>query len=79
MLQNFYFTFGSDPLYPYGAKDSVLVRAESLTEALEKYKARHPNRPGSSAINCAFWYSEEELARFRDRYYKGVEPAEIIE
>ena len=79
MLKNYYFTFGSDPLYPYGAKDYVIVKAGAFSEALEKYKACHPNRPGSSAINCAFCYPEEEFSRFRDRYYKGVEPAEIIE
>ncbi|MBQ1384066.1 MAG: hypothetical protein IIY74_01595 [Firmicutes bacterium] len=52
---------------------------DTFSEALEKYKACHPNRPGSSAINCAFCYPEEEFSRFRDQYYKGAEPAEIIE
>lgn len=78
-MKEFYFTFGTDPAYPYGIDDYVLVRAGSYNEACEKFKAKHPNRPGSKFINCAFIYSRKEFDKFRDKYYKGIEPAETIE
>jgi hypothetical protein len=78
--ENFYFTFGTDPQFPYGEKDFVLVRAKTKNIACEKYSKTIPNRPGSTAINCAFVYSEEEWINkgIRDRYYKGRQPARII-
>lgn len=78
-MKEFYFTFGTDPAYPYGINDYVLVRAENGNEACEKFKAKHPNRPRSRFINCAFIYTQEEFDSFREKYYKGVEPAETIE
>lgn len=78
-MKEFYFTFGTDPAYPYGIDDYVLVRAEDQAEARRKFKAVHPNRPGSPCINCAFVYTQEEFDSFRDKYYKDVSPAETIE
>lgn len=73
-----YFTFGSDERYPYGRNDFVEVEAGSMGEACELFRAVHPNRPGSQCLNCAFYYSEDEFNSFRDRFYPGREPVEII-
>ena len=73
-----YFTFGSDPLYPYGQRDYVEVQAENIDQACELFQATHPNRPGSKYINCAFIYHEEEFRTIRDRFYGGRPPVEVI-
>lgn len=74
----FYFTFGSDERYPYGPNDYVEVEAENGTDACELFRVIHPNRPGSDCLNCAFIYSEDTFNKFRDKYYNGIEPVEII-
>lgn len=77
-MANFYFTFGTDRLFPYGINDYVMVQAATLDEACSLFKMAHPNRPGSDALNCAFFYSERSFNKFRDKFYKGRAPAEII-
>lgn len=76
--RRFYFTFGSDPAYPFGRDDYVVVEAENENQAVGIFQALHPNRPGSSCVNCAAWYQEEAFDQFRDRYYKGIKPKEYI-
>ena len=73
-----YFTFGTDPQYPFGINDYVVVEADGLSEACLLFNLVHPPREGSSLINCAFYYEEESFNKFRDQYYKDVEPAEVI-
>lgn len=76
--KRFYFTFGTDPEYPYGQDDYVLVYADNLAEAVEKFKAKHPNRPGSDCVNCAFWYNEEQWNKSTKQYYGDRKPVEVI-
>ncbi len=76
--QNFYFTFGSDPLYPYHLNDYVMVNARNIDDACLLFSLVHPKRPGSNAVNCAFIYTEQRFNEFRDKYYKDVEPVEFI-
>ena len=83
-IHRYFYTFGTDPAYPYGADDFVEVRAKTGNEADKKYKEVIPNRPGSHLLNCAFVYGEEKWIgdgtnSIRDKYYKGKEPAKIIE
>lgn len=73
-----YFTFGTDPLFPFGINDYVVVEAEGVNEACHIFNLVHPPRPGSDLVNCAFIYTEEKFNQFRDQYYKDVEPVEII-
>jgi len=75
-----YFTFGSDPLYPFGRDDYVVAQGESLKECVHKFMKKYPNpRPGCShLVNCAFFYKEEEWKTFYTHYY-GTDPAEVIE
>ena len=75
-----YFTFGSDPLYPFGRDDYVVAQGESLKECVHKFMAKHPNpRPEwENVANCAFIYSEKEFMKSCAHFY-GPEPAEVIE
>ena len=74
----FYFTFGTDPQYPYGQDDYVVVRAENLSNAVQKFRQKYPNRPRSSAVNCAFWYTQKQWDNGTSQYYAGREPADTI-
>ena len=76
--RRYYFTFGSDPLYPFGRNDYVVVDAESADQAGRLFQAVHPNRPYSNCLNCAFIYTEPEFNGFRDHYYHHVNPIETI-
>lgn len=53
--KKFYFTYGSDPAYPFQG-GWTLVYAPDLKAAQQIFKAYHPNRPGSDALNCADYY-----------------------
>ena len=77
-MQNYYFTFGVNPAYPYGIDDYVEVQAESLLEAVNIFRQHHPNRPGSSLVNCADYYTEDAFNAFRDTYYPGRSPIEVL-
>ena len=57
-MQNFYFTFGSDPRFPY-YRGYLIVKAETQQEAIQKFRAKYPDR-SKHCINCAFYYSEKE-------------------
>ena len=56
--QNFYFTYGSNPIFPF-CGGYVIVKAGSLKEAIEKYRKEYPD-VHDNLINCAFYYSESE-------------------
>lgn len=61
----FFFTFGSDEKFPY-QYGYVIVRAESLDDAICKFRAKYPNRdPDSNTVNCAFYYTENEWIHVR--------------
>lgn len=78
-MNKYYFTFGSDERFPYGRDDFVVVFAPTAHIAGRKFQKRHPNRPGSPFLNCADVYTEENFNVFRDKYYRGVAPKEVIE
>lgn len=74
----FYFTFGSDPAFPFGRNEYVVVHAANMGEAVHKFQREYPNRRGSNLVNCAFWYDEEEWNSRTKQYYPNTEPAEVI-
>ena len=78
-LQSFYYTFGTDPLFPHGIDEFVKVNAKDYAESIQKFKERYPNREGSSVINCAWIYTEKEWAKIYPEYYAGKAPADFIE
>ncbi len=73
--KKFYFTFGSDPGFPY-QNTFIIVMAGTEREAVEKFRAKFPDRH-KDTVNCAFWYSEEEWRGSLNEAGYG-EPAEVI-
>lgn len=74
----YYVTFGSDKEFPFTINEYIEIVAESMNEARDVFAKVYPNRPGSSALNFAFMYSEEEWKSIKDEYYKDVEPSRIL-
>ena len=78
-MKKYYFTFGTDPLFPYGINEYVVAEAVNKNMAMRMFKAKYPG-PHAELANCAFCYSEEEFEKnHRDQYYKGVEPADVLQ
>ena len=76
-MQNFYFTFGTDPQFPFGYHDYVLIRCADAEQACKLFDAMHkPQHEG--LMNCAFMYSEAQWEKNVKIHYKGREPAELI-
>ena len=75
-----YFTFGSDPRYPFGINDYVVAHGIDVSDCLRKFREKYPNpRPDHERIlNCAFFYTETKFKKECAKYY-GPEPAEVIE
>ncbi len=78
-MASYFFTFGSDERFPYGRNDYVEVIAENAHDACELFREHHPDRPGSEGIiNCSFIYSDEKFNEFRNEFYPGRAPIEVI-
>lgn len=61
MLNRYFFTFGSDPGFPY-QRGWVEVLAPDLPAAVAGFQRKFPDRhPGT--VNCAFWYTEEQFLK----------------
>lgn len=78
MGMSFYFTFGSDPEYPFGRDDYVRITCKNAETACKLFNALHPKRPGSDAMNCAFMYDQYAWDRDVKQWYKGREPIEEV-
>ncbi len=50
--KKFYFTFGSDPGFPY-QNTFIIVIADTERAAVEKFRAKFPDRH-ENTVNCAF-------------------------
>lgn len=71
----FFFTFGSNEKFPY-QYGYVIVRAESLDDAICKFRAKYPDRdPDSNTVNCAFYYTEQKWihVRYSDQCHDIIE------
>lgn len=78
-LKSYYFTFGSDPLYPY-QNTYLIVKARNKKEAIQKFRARHKDRvEGSNTYNAAFCYGSEQWEGSDNQRYYPEAPAELIE
>lgn len=77
--RSWFYTFGTDPLYPFGLGEYVEVHADSEKEADGKFRDRFPDRPGSNVLNCAFIYSEKAWEKVRGEYYRGKAPSAVID
>lgn len=57
-MKRFYFTFGTDELFPY--QDGwVEILADDIRQAAKIFKAIYPNPRDDSILNCADYYSED--------------------
>lgn len=77
-MAKFYFTFGTDPLFPHSEKEFVEVEAGNRNEAGHKFSSVYPSRARSNLLNCAFVYREKEFNEIRNKYYSGRKPARTI-
>lgn len=73
----FYFTFGSDPCFPWGRKDYVVVDGKDRSDAVSKYNRKYPPRH-DNLVNCAFIYPWAEFRGIKSKYYRNVGPADVI-
>ena len=78
MGHSFYFTFGSDPQYPFGRDDYVRITCADAGTACKLFNALHPKRPGSDCMNCAFMYDQSRWDAEVKRWYEGREPIESV-
>ena len=60
-MNKYYFTFGTDENFPYQG-GWVEVYAETLKEAIQKFKNKFPNRC-ENIINCASYYTEKQFKK----------------
>ena len=58
-MPKFYFTYGTDPSYPYQGGWTE-IEAPDLGKAGETFSAIHPDRH-AGILNCAFTYTEERF------------------
>lgn len=72
-----YFTFGDHPQFPFGRDDYVVAEGLDKKDAIGKFRKRHPD-VNEGLLNCAFYYDERDFEKFREEYYAGKDPVEVI-
>lgn len=79
-VSSYYYTFGSDPGFPY-RNGWVLVKAATREEADQKFLSRFPDQPGHEGImNCSFCYDEERWEQMDPEHtWTGWKCHEVIE
>ena len=60
MLNRYYFTFGTDPGFPFYGGWAIVV-APSIKAAGRIFKEYYPNEDDPDLLNCADYYSEEHF------------------
>ena len=76
---SWFYTFGTDPEFPFGIEEFVEVHADTPSQANKKFMVRFPCREGSTLINCAWVYPEAEWEKVYNEHYSGKKPAIIID
>lgn len=59
-MKKFYFTYGTDPGYPFRGGWTLIIAPDKKT-AVEIFRAFHPDRSGSGCVNCAEYYQSERF------------------
>lgn len=78
-MKKMYFTFGSDPRYPHGRGDYMVVMGQTQKDCIDTYQKKYPPRdPESHIINCADYYNQAQWDKLKNDYFKGVEPKEVL-
>lgn len=65
---NYYFTFGSDPQFPFQG-GYLIITAKDMDTACDVFNALYPNPKNKNVLNCAFFYTEEKFDRLCAKYY----------
>ena len=79
MMNKYYFTFGTNPQFPFGEHEFVMIEAESIREAAEIFRKLWPDRPGHEGVlNCADCYTESQFTPIRKKHYDGKEPSAVF-
>ena len=76
---SYFFTFGSDPQFPFGINEFVEVHADNPNQAAAKFKGYYPNRGGGNVLNCSSVYGEEKWKEIYKEYYNGRKPSRVID
>lgn len=61
-MQKFYFTYGTDPAYPFQGGWTLIVAPDEKT-AVQIFRVFHPDRFGSGCLNCADYYRGERFEK----------------
>lgn len=79
-LNSYYYTFGSDPGFPY-RNGWVVVKASFREEADRKFRSRFPDRPGhEGTMNYSFCYTKERWNQMDPEHtWTGWKLYEVIE
>ena len=79
-LNSYYYTFGSDPGFPY-RNGWAVVKASSREEADRKFRSRFPDRPGhEGTMNYSFCYTKERWNQMDPEHtWTGWKLYEVIE
>lgn len=73
-----YYTFGTEPYFPYGEGEYIVVEAPTPELCHALFRSKHPDRCESS-LNCADYYPEHEFEEnIRDKWFKDVDPSEYL-
>lgn len=62
-MYKYYFTYGTDPAYPFRGGWTLIETDLDKYQACLIFKAYHPCRDGSVALNCCSVYEEEDFSR----------------
>lgn len=62
-MKRFYFTFGTDPKFPYHG-GWVEVLAPNMKDAVNAFKTHFPTLDDSNVLNCADYYTEGDFIRY---------------
>lgn len=76
-MEIIYFTFGTDPKFPYGIDDYVIVIGSSRKDCIETFKKKYPGKP-EHVINCSDYYTTSQWNKSTGRHYNGRRPAELL-
>lgn len=76
---SYFFTFGTDPQFPFGINEFVEVHADNPNQAAAKFKGYYPNRSGGNVLNCSSVYGEEKWKEIYKEYYNGRKPSRVID
>lgn len=76
-LKNYYFTFGTDELFPY-ERGFLIVKASDMKAAIKKFNQKHPPIRGE-IINCSDYYEEDQFKRYFGDENLGAGCHEVIQ